>query len=225
VADVTRSLELVRSRISRACATEGRDPQGVRIVAISKTVGAEMLREALGAGVVDFGENYVKELRAKRDAIPGGTWHFVGTLQSNTARHVADLADIVHTLEPGRAVRRLAARAARAGREMPSLIEVDFTGTRAGASPAEVEGLAEEVAELEGLRLAGLMTLPPMPGRPEDSRPYFRRLRGLGERVRERYPGAVELSMGMSADYEVAVEEGATMVRIGTALFGERPPP
>ena len=221
---IRANLARIREGMAEACERSGRDLASVRLVAAGKTVPVEAIRWAWEAGVTDFGENYVQELRAKRDAVPDARWHFIGTLQSHTAHLVAELADIVQTLAPGRAVSRLARRAAERGRRNPALIEVDFTGERTGVAPEACEAFADEVATTEGIELAGLMTLPPMPQAPDDTRPYFRRLRELRERIARRHPGAVELSMGMSMDYEVAVEEGATMVRIGTALFGERSP-
>jgi pyridoxal phosphate enzyme (YggS family) len=221
---VLANLARVREGIARACDRSGRDPAAVRLVAASKAVPADAVRWAHEGGVEDFGENYVRELEAKRDAVVGPRWHFIGTLQSHTAHRVADLADVVQTLSPGNAVGRLARRAAQRGRRMPALIEVDFTGERTGVAPEGCMAFADEVSATEGLELRGLMTLPPLPKAPEDTRPYFIRLRELLAKVRANHPQAVELSMGMSMDYEVAVEEGATMVRVGTALFGERPP-
>jgi hypothetical protein len=221
---VLANLATIRKGIARACERAGRDVAGVRLVAASKTVPAEAVRWARDAGVADFGENYVQELREKRGAVPEATWHFIGTLQSHTAHRVAELADVVETLTPGRAAVRLARRAAERGTRLPALIEVDFTAERTGVVPADCAAFADELAEMEGLEVVGLMTLPPMPETPEDTRPYFRRLRALLEEVAARHPGVSELSMGMSMDYEVAVEEGATMVRVGTALFGERTP-
>lgn len=221
---VRENVSRIRTAIRAACNRGGRDPLDVRLVAVSKTMPAAAIHWAYGAGVRDCGENYVKELMAKAAEVDGITWHFVGTLQTNTARHVAEHADVVHTLAPGGAVRRLASRAAERGRTIPALIEVDFTGRRTGVLPEEALPFADEVASLQGLRLAGLMTLPPMPERPEDTRPYFRRLRELRDVLAGVHGNATELSMGMSMDYVAAVEEGATMVRIGTALFGERPP-
>lgn len=214
----------VRAAVAETCRRAGRDPAEVTLVAITKGVAPAVVSWAVRAGVHDFGENYVKELAEKREAVGQAEprWHYVGTLQSHTAHRVADLADVVHTLVPGRATGRLASRAARRRERIPALIQVDFTGSRAGAPPDDVAAFAEEAAGLEGIEVTGLMTLPPMPERPDDSRPYFRRLRELRELLRERDPAIRELSMGMSADYEVAIEEGSTMVRIGTALFGER---
>lgn len=217
------ALARIRAGIQGACERAGRDPAAVRLVAAAKTVPAEAVRWAREAGVEDFGENYVKQLMAKREAAPDARWHFFGTLQTHTAHHVAAHADVVHTLVPGNAALRLSRRAAERGHRIPSLIEVDFTGVRTGIAPQDVPSFATEVEGMEGIELVGLMMLPPIPETPEDARPYFVRLRELRDDLRTRHPRCVELSMGMSLDYEVAVEEGATMVRIGTALFGERP--
>jgi PLP dependent protein len=219
-----QNLGRIQSGIAAACARSGRDPDSVRVVAAAKTVPAELVRWAVEAGVPDVGENYVKELARMRRDVDGARWHYIGALQSNTAHKVAEDADVVQTLASERATARLARRAAERGRTLLGLIEVDFTGERTGIAPEEIELVADRVASLEGLRLAGLMTLPPMPVDPEDARPHFRRLREMLEAVRRHHPQARELSMGMSMDYAIAVEEGATMVRIGTALFGERPP-
>jgi pyridoxal phosphate enzyme (YggS family) len=221
---ILANLAEIRANIAGACDRVSRDPADVRLVAATKTVTPEAIRWAHEAGVADFGENYVRELRDKRIIAPDATWHFIGTLQSHTAHHVADLADVVETVTPGRAVVKLARRAAEQGKAIPALIEVDFTASRTGVSPEACESFAEDVVSMPGIDLVGLMTLPPLPVTPEDSRPYFRELRELLARVAARQPRATQLSMGMSMDYPVAVEEGATMVRIGTALFGERPP-
>jgi pyridoxal phosphate enzyme (YggS family) len=217
-------LQAVRAGIGRACERAGRDPSSVLLVAVTKEVPEDLVGWAVQAGCADLGENYVKEMATKVEAHPGATWHYVGALQSSTAHRVADLSDLVHSLVPGRPSARLAGRAERDGKRIGALIQVDFTGHRAGIPPHDVPGFAREAAGMAGIELRGVMTLPPGPDRPEDSRPYFRELRELRDGVRGDIAGFDELSMGMSADYEVAVEEGATMVRIGTALFGERRP-
>lgn len=219
---VLGNLAAIRERVARASERSGRQPSSVRLVAASKSVPAEAVAWVRDAGVHEIGENYVQELRIKRETVHGVTWHYIGTLQSRSAPAVAELSDVVETVVPGRAMRRLAARAQATGRTLTTLVEVDFTGERSGVTPERVAEAAGQVAGTRGLALAGLMTLPPMPSVAEDSRPYFRRLRELLEQVAERHPEASELSMGMSLDYEVAVEEGATMIRIGTALFGAR---
>ena len=222
--DVTANVVEVRRGIARACERTGRHVDEVRLVAASKTVPPGAIRWAREAGVTDFGENYVRELRDKHAAVPDARWHFIGTLQTNTAHHVAAVADVVETLAGGHATERLARRAAASGRTIDALIEVDLTGERTGVAPDEVRATADAISTLEGLRLVGLMTIPPLTEHPEDARPFFARLRQLRDRTRERLPEVLELSMGMSLDYQVAVEEGATMVRVGTALFGPRVP-
>jgi pyridoxal phosphate enzyme (YggS family) len=219
---VLANLEEISEGIAEAANVSGRAAGDVRLVAIGKTVPVEALSWVVEAGVTDVGENYVKELAEKREQLGGATWHFVGSLQSHTAHLVAEESDVVHTLAPGRATERLSRRAEGVGKRIPSLIQIDFTGARNGASPEELPALAEEVEELPGLELSGLMTLPPMPEGPEDTRPYFARLRDLRDGLAATHPGLRELSMGMSLDFRAAIEEGATMVRVGTALFGAR---
>jgi PLP dependent protein len=219
---VTRNVAEIRDRIAQAAARSGRDVDDVTLVGATKTVAPERIRWAVEAGVTALGENYAQELRAKRDVVPAATWHFIGTLQSGTAHLVADHADVVETLAGERAARRLAARAARGGRRLDALIEVDLTEGRAGVPPADVDRFADLISSLAGLRLVGVMTMPPLPNDPQGSRPYFARLRELRDALRQQHPDVLETSMGMSLDYEVAVEEGATMVRVGTALFGPR---
>jgi pyridoxal phosphate enzyme (YggS family) len=222
---VLANLGTIRAEMASAARRAARSPDSVRLVAAAKTVPAEAVAWVVEAGLTDVGENYVRELRSRRDDVPGARWHFIGTLQTSSAHHVAALADVVQTLSSERAGRRLARRAAEAGRILDALIEVDFTGERTGLAPEDVPAFADLIASLDGLRLAGLMTLPPLPATPEDARPWFVRLRELRDGLRDRHPEVVELSMGMSLDYPVAIEEGATMVRVGTALFGERTSP
>jgi len=219
---IQRNVEEVRRRIAEAATRSGRDPGDVALVAVTKTVGLEPIRWVVEAGVRALGENYVQELRRKRAEIAGVSWHYIGTLQSSTAHRVADHADVVETVAGEHAARRLAGRAVRSGRTLDALIEVDLTDGRAGVRPDDLLAFADLIGSLPGLRLIGLMTVPPIPRDPEDSRPSFARLRELQETLQERHPDVLETSMGMSLDYEVAVEEGATMVRIGTALFGQR---
>jgi pyridoxal phosphate enzyme (YggS family) len=225
--EIASNLDTVRRRLADAAVDAGRDPAAVRLIVVTKTVPVATIRDAIAAGARDLGENYVNELREKRPAIedPDVRWHFIGALQSSTAQHVADLADVVHTVAGERAARRLAGRAARDGRTLDALLEVDFTTERAGLSPEAVPGAAELLASLEGVHLRGLMTIAPLTPDAEGARPWFRRLRELRDTLRERHPDVLDLSMGMSLDYQVAVQEGATMVRIGTAVFGTRTPP
>ena len=217
-----QALGAVRSRIEAACRRSGRDASDVRLIAVTKTVGVDAIAAARDLGVTDFGENYAKELAAKASRIDA-TWHFVGKVQRGTAAVLATHADVVHSAEPGEGIARLAKRAEKAGRTIPCLVQVDYTGRRQGVAEEDVGAFVAEAAGLPGIRIIGLMTLPPPADRAEDARPYFARLRQLRDRLRKSLPEVRELSMGMSFDYEVAVEEGATMVRVGTALFGDRP--
>lgn len=218
------NLEAIRARIGRAATRAGRAASDITLVAAAKTVAAAPIAWVVDAGVTAIGQNYVNELRAVHDAVDGVQWHYIGTLQTNTAHHVAHLADVVETATGGRATERLARRALEEGKTVGALIEVDLTGARSGARPEDVERIADAIAALEGVQLRGLMTIPPLTETAEGAREWFRRLRELRDGVRASHPEVVELSMGMSLDYPVAVEEGATMVRIGTALFGPRTP-
>jgi PLP dependent protein len=223
---IAANVQRVRERLDEAAHAAGRDPGEVLLVAVTKTVDVDAIRAAVAAGVTDLGENYVAELREKRPALTDAAvrWHYIWALRSGSAHHVADLADVVQTLAGERSARRLAGRAARAGRQLDALLEIDFTGERAGVGPDDAEAVAERFRGLEGIRLRGLMTIAPLGDTPEEARPWFRRLRELRDHLRERDPDVLDLSMGMSLDYAVAVQEGATMVRIGTAVFGDRTP-
>jgi PLP dependent protein len=220
--EILQNLASIRRGIVEGAEASGRDPGDVLVVAAAKTVPPEPVRWIAEAGVKAVGENYVQELRSLHEEVQGVRWHFIGTLQRSSAHHVAALADVVETVTGGRATERLARRAVAAGRILEALLEVDYTGERSGIPPDAAEEMAVRVASFEGLRLRGLMTLPPPTPTAEEARPWFARLRTLRDRIRERVPEVVDLSMGMSLDYRVAVEEGATMVRIGTALFGAR---
>jgi PLP dependent protein len=219
-AELQRGIAEVRTRIDAACARAGRRPEEVRLIGVTKKVPPEMVRRAAEAGLTEFGENYVQELAQKREAAPDATWHFIGRLQGNKVQKVLDTADLVQTVEPGRAADRLATLAAEGGRSTPCLVEIDFSGSRVGASPGEAETFVERLQALPGIDCRGLMTVTPLG---EDPRRSFGALRELRDRLLDRFPGVIELSMGMSEDLEAAVEEGATMVRVGTAIFGPRP--
>lgn len=223
-AAIEANVAAIQEHLARACERSGRDHPCATLVAAAKTQPVERVRAAVEAGVTCVGHNYVRELRAQHDAVPGARWHYIGALQTGTAHHVAALADVVETAAGGRATERLARRAAEAGRTLDVLIEVDFTERRTGVPPDRAAAVAESVAGLAGIRLRGLMTVPPAGRTSDDARPWFRRLREIRDALAQNHPDMVDLSMGMSLDYEAAVEEGATMVRIGTALFGPRQP-
>lgn len=215
-AEIAASLAEVRARIGAAARRAGRDPSSVTLVAVTKTKPLEDLLAAFEAGVRHFGENRVQEAEAKFPHLPAGAVkHLVGPIQSNKANRAARLADAVHAVDSADIARRLARAAANEARRLAVYVEVNTGGeeTKAGVSPAEAPALVEAVRALPELELAGLMAIPP----PGDTRPHFVLLRGLAESL-----GLAGLSMGMSDDFETAVEEGATVVRVGTALFGRR---
>ncbi len=229
--EIRANLERVWERIAAACARAGRDPREVGLIGVTKTWGSEVVLAAWEAGLRDFGENYVQELvhKAREVAEAGATprWHFIGGLQTNKVKAVVGLVHSVHSVDRESLVRELGRRAG-AGRALEVFVEVNTGGERqkSGVAPGEARALCARVLEEPGLRLVGLMCVPPFLQDPEASRPHFRELRGLRERLR-RDLGVGEgvlsgLSMGMSHDFEVAIEEGATVVRVGTALFGER---
>jgi pyridoxal phosphate enzyme (YggS family) len=214
-------------RIAGACARVGRDPGAVTLVAVSKTVPPERLRSAVAAGLDVLGENRVQEAMAKVGQVAGATWHLVGPLQSNKARRAVELFDVVESVDSVELARRLdrLATEARPGRPLPVLLQVnvDADPAKAGFPPADLEAALPAIVALPGLDVRGCMTIGRQVASAEEARPTFAALRRLSERLRatERRLGR-DLSMGMTDDFEVAVEEGATIVRVGRALFGER---
>lgn len=210
---IAARLAEVRARIARACAVAGRDPSAVALVAVSKTKSADDVRAAYAAGQRDFGENYVQELREKAEALRDLDlrWRFIGHLQRNKAKDVVGVASCIETLDSTRLADAIAKRGAA-----EVMIQVNVAGEKqkGGCAPEDLEALVAHVRALAALDLRGLMTIPPLGG---DPRPHFRALRALA-----RDHGLRELSMGMSADLESAIEEGATSVRVGTAIFGGR---
>lgn len=219
-------LEEVRRRIAFACTRVGRSPDGVRLVAVSKSHGPERIREAVECGLMVFGESRVQEAQAKIPQCPGRlSWHLVGHLQRNKAAAAVMLFDLIHSVDSLRLLQTLEQVSGAAGKVIPILIEVNVSGesSKFGVAPQEVPALLEAANRLSHVEIRGLMTIPPFSEDPEKARPYFRRLRELRDRWRAECGYALEeLSMGMTHDLEVAVEEGATWVRVGTALFGER---
>lgn len=220
---VRDGLSRVRDRIADACARVGRDPAGVTLVAVSKRHPAERVREAYAAGQRVFGENYVQELVEKADALAdldGARWHFIGHLQRNKAKLLARPGMVVETVDSERLAAELDKRAASAGLVLPVLVQVNVAGEaqKSGCAPEALDAILDAVASAAHLEARGLMTIPPAVDHPEAARPHFAALRALAEAR-----GLAELSMGMSADLEAAIAEGATSVRVGTAIFGPRP--
>jgi hypothetical protein len=225
---IAHNLAAVRARIGAAARAAGRDEASVRLIAVSKTMPADDVRAARAAGQVDFGENYAQELRDKRVALVTGNvaWHFIGPLQSNKVKYVAGTTALVHTIDT-RGLAEEIHRRMTPGQVQPVLVQVNVAGEtqKRGLAPAELPAFLDALATLPGLSCRGLMLIPPFDDDPETARPHFVTLRRLleTEAARDR-PGVTltELSMGMSHDLEVAVAEGATWVRVGTAIFGPR---
>jgi PLP dependent protein len=226
---ISDNVKAVQERIAAACLRAGRRLEDVQLVAISKTFPAECVREAYDAGLREFGENRVQEAAGKKPALADLdiAWHLVGHLQTNKARTARELFQWVHSVDSVRLAQKLHQAAASAGARLRVLIEVNLAGeeSKTGARAEDVSPLAEEISRLDSLELRGLMVIPPFAQNPEDTRPYFRRLRELAAQVAgKEIPGVAinELSMGMTHDFEVAIEEGATIVRVGTGIFGSR---
>ena len=226
---IKQNLEEIHRRLQDAARSAGREPAEIRLVAVTKTVGPERLQEAVAAGQSLFGENYVQEAKTKIAALgPGFTWHFIGHLQSNKARAAVELFDLIHSVDRLSLAQALEQAAGRQGKVQNILLQVNLAGeeSKSGTAPENAQALLRGISRMPHLRVMGFMTMPPWFDEPERVRPYFRELRELRDRLRrlelveEDLP---ELSMGMTGDFEVAVAEGATLVRIGTAIFGRRP--
>jgi pyridoxal phosphate enzyme (YggS family) len=223
---IARNLAEVHATITTACRKVGRDPADVRLVAVSKTVDLERVRQAIAAGQTLFGENYLQEARDKIAVLGRQVgWHLVGHLQTNKAKPALELFDLLHAVDRLKLARALNSAAAALNKVQDILIQVNQAGedTKSGVAPETAADLLREVVKLPHLRVMGLMTMPPWFADPEEARPFFRVLRELRDRLRDASGLPLpELSMGMSGDFAVAVEEGATLVRVGTAIFGSR---
>lgn len=226
---ISDNINTLRERLARACERSGRSPSGVTLVAVAKTFPSAAVREALDAGVADVGENYVQELLAKRQDIPAPEvrWHYIGHLQSNKVRNLAPWIHMIHALDSLSLAQEIDRRASASGRVIECLIEVNTTGeeTKFGVSPGGLKAFVRSLEPFRNISLGGLMTIGPFLPDPEGSRPMFRRLRELKDEIGALGQENVtmrHLSMGMTGDFEVAVDEGATLIRIGTAIFGPR---
>jgi len=226
---VAENVARVRERMEAAARRAGRDPRKIRLVAVSKTVAPDRIREAIAAGVDSLGENYVQEAQKKIEELgPGAAWHFIGHLQTNKAKVAVRLFDWVHSVDSLRLAEELNRAAGQQKKVLPVLLQINLgqETTKFGALQDDTFRLLEQMGSLPGITVKGLMTVPPFFDEPEESRPYFRALRELAEAASRRKIGGVsleDLSMGMSNDFEAAIEEGATLVRVGTAIFGSRP--
>lgn len=230
MSEIAENIQKIRDRIAATAAACGRAPGEITLVAVSKNFSSECIHSAVAAGQLDFGENRVQEAESK---IPGFLstphlrWHMIGHLQSNKAQRAAELFDVIHSVDSIKLARKLSQAAAALGKTISVFIQVDLghETTKFGAEREQIADIAGTIVELDGLQLDGLMTIPPFFEDPNRVRPYFAALRQLSLSLSEERPGCLgagHLSMGMSHDFEVAIQEGATIVRIGTAIFGER---
>jgi pyridoxal phosphate enzyme (YggS family) len=216
---IADNLAAVEKRMRAACERSGRKRDAVTLVAVSKTFPAARIDEAIAAGVTHVGENRVQEARDKKPQVGGAArWHLIGHLQSNKARDAVRLFDVIETVDSVELAEKIARAAETEGKAQDVLLQVNVgdEAQKSGVAPADVESMSRQVRALQGLHLLGLMAIPPI-GLTEETRPHFRRLRALGAQI-----GLEHLSMGMSEDFEIAIEEGSTMVRIGRAIFGPR---
>jgi len=227
--DIQKRLKLVKERIEAAALSSDRDPKTVKLVAVSKTVPVDRVHAAIKAGVTMLGENYVQEAREKIEALGKErvSWHFVGHLQSNKAKYAVRLFDLIHSVDSLKLAKELNKRARALGKVQDTLVQVNISGeeTKSGIDTEQALNLVRRISPLENLAIRGLMTMPPYFNAPDKVRPYFKALRSLQALIRqEAIPNVdmTELSMGMTGDFEAAIQEGATLVRIGTAIFGER---
>lgn len=221
---IEKRFAAVRDRVSDAARRSGREGSDVTIVAVTKTWPADVAAAALRAGVTDLGENRAQELAQKRALVDeNARWHFVGHLQTNKVRRVAGVT-LIHSVDRFGLGEAIARRAVEMDIVQDVLVEVNVSGeaSKRGVAPERMAALAERLLGLDGLRVRGLMTVPPLPDEPESSRPYFAQLMTIRDELQRTAPEAMELSMGMTRDFEVAVEEGATIVRVGEAIFGPR---
>jgi len=214
---IAQNLEQIQGRLAAAAQRVGRDPADITLIAVSKTVAPDQVAEALAAGIHIFGESKVQEARAKIPLVSGrARWQMIGHLQSNKAREAVELFELIHSVDSVKLAGALDRCAAEAGKTQPVLLEVNVSGegSKYGIAPPALPAVLAEIQQLARVEVRGLMTIPPAG---KEARPFFRQLRELRDAA-----GLRELSMGMSHDFEIAIEEGATMVRVGTALFGER---
>jgi pyridoxal phosphate enzyme (YggS family) len=228
--DIKANLQHIQDQIKKTAIKAGRNPAEIRLVAVSKKMPSSAIKKALNAGQVIFGENYLQDAQKKiKELGAGPEWHFIGHIQSNKAKNIADLFHVVHTVDRLKLAKALDKEAGKIGKKLSVLVQINIGKEmqKSGVMPEQAENLLEVLQKFQHLQVKGLMTIPPYKNDPEDVRPFFRAMRNLKEQFAGKgyfsNTSLIELSMGMSHDYQVAIEEGATLVRIGTAIFGPRP--
>lgn len=225
---IKENLEIINEKIEKAAERSGRKSSDIKLLAVSKQVEADRIKEAVESGHLNFGENYVQEFLTKYEILSENKnidWHFIGHLQKNKVKYIIDKVSLIHSVDKVSLAEEINKRAEKLGITIPILIEVNLGGeeSKSGIQAGELGNFLEQVSPFQYIKLSGLMALPPYCENVEDSRSYFIKLRELRDSFNSSYNTLNELSMGMSHDFEVAVEEGATIIRVGTAIFGERP--
>lgn len=227
--DLESNIKNINQRIKEAAQRAGRDPHEIKLVAVTKRVESERIKHALDLGIDTFGENYAQEFRDKSKILSEQidnkiNWHFIGRLQKNKVKYIVGKVELVHSLDSLSVAKEINKRAESLEIKVPVLIEVDTGGeeSKGGVSPANLKEFLTELNEFSSIKVCGLMTMPPYFNNVEMARPYFIKLRELRDELVHSFPDLKELSMGMSGDFEVAIEEGATIIRVGSAIFGER---
>ena len=224
-----KNIEHIKARIREAALESGRKPSGVRLVAAAKTMSVGIVREAIENGVEIIGENYIQEARQKHDALRDMpvSWHFIGHLQSNKAKYAARIFNLIHSVDSVKLAKELDKHAKKLGKRQKILLQTNIAGeaSKSGISPKNLPAVVKEISRLKNISVKGLMTMPPFFDNPDKARPFFSALSNLGNQIAaKKMPGVSmeELSMGMTGDFEAAIQEGSTLVRIGTAIFGAR---
>jgi len=225
---INKNIDLVKQRIKSAAIRAGRNPEDVKLLGVSKSVENEAITEAYNAGLTDFGENYAQEFRDKHqllnNELSNVRWHFIGHLQKNKIKYVIGKTHLIHSVDSLGLAGEINRRSEKLGIKTNILIEINSGSeeTKTGLSFTDAEKVIEDITDLKNIGFKGLMTMTPYFDNPDRSRPYFKELKLFSNNIIKKHPYAVEISMGMSGDFEVAVEEGSTIVRVGTAIFGER---
>ncbi len=222
--DIKNNIQIVREKLAHAAKVSGRSPEDIQLIAVSKTVDVDRMKIAVESGVHAFGENYVQEFIEKYAKLPELEWHFIGQLQSNKVKYIVRKASLIHTLDRPSLAKELNKRYRALNLQMKTLIQVNIglEKQKGGIEPDALESFIDQCKSYEGIDVCGLMCIPPYQVNPEDGRVYFERMRKLYDRLNDRGYNLTKLSMGMSADYELAIEEGANIVRVGSAIFGAR---
>lgn len=225
--DINNNLIEIKKRIEAAALKSGRNPKDIKLLAVSKTIAPKIIQQAIDLGLTELGENKVQEIMSKYDLLPQAQWHLIGHLQTNKVKYIIDKVKLIHSVDSLKLAQEISKRAIQAGITMEVLVEINIGNeeSKHGVSPDKAEALAVEISKLDNIKVKGLMTVAPFVENPEDNRKYFKQMYNLFIDISSKNYNNISmeyLSMGMTNDYEIAIEEGANIIRIGTGLFGKR---